>query len=577
MKKISTFLLCIILVVSVNAIPRNAFADGNGNFNGGGGGMGSGTGQSFWNTGNDGVRVTIIREIDQKPVTVPIDFSNYSQPSTLAHFGEKCKIQYKDGAILTPKINGYSYYKPTRSMPRIIGSSSYKINIEATKKYFCSEYTLKIIADLTEIKYENIISGEYKILLEPIAYMTFHGMYMAMTAHEAALYDEILGGGLRASMVSLSHKNLPLALFLQTSDLGFAAWTGSSDAKVTNEQIKAYLGIGIVRFSDADMGVTIDTNSYEYRCDTDVITTINVSTQERHTPDNPATVTFKVNGQNFTVSNTYIPGGESQMVWIKWHTPKTPQTLNINISVNGGYVVNSSITAKIVEVKENTPPNPTAIDKNDSFKPISIPDKSQKTSATWGKWDCYFESKWEWQANWNWVSSGQNAGYWVDHGQWVDNGDWKYKWISFVASLSASISAKPDSKVPTAYDKTIKSGYGINLDVIASLSSNAPNSSITGAQNVISNYPEFNYLNYNRVLDLISGGLSASFELSKNKYSTYNQRVHFTPIWYPDGTYTVYARALDAWTPDGMLSINLNDYVNIKGSLYDDWHIGPQN
>jgi len=27
----------------------------------------------------------------------------------------------------------------------------------------------------------------------------------------------------------------------------------------------------------------------------------------------------------------------------------------------------------------------------------------------------------------------------------------------------------------------------------------------------------------------------------------------------------------DTWTPDGMLSINLNDYVSIQGSLYDDW------
>lgn len=75
----------------------------------------------------------------------------------------------------------------------------------------------------------------------------------------------------------------------------------------------------------------------------------------------------------------------------------------------------------------------------------------------------------------------------------------------------------------------------------------------------------------------MSAGYSASFKLKSNKYSTYNQRVHFTPIWYPDGTYNVYSQVIDTWTPDGMLSINLNDYVNIKGSLYDDWHIAPKN
>lgn len=135
---------------------------------------------------------------------------------------------------------------------------------------------------------------------------------------------------------------------------------------------------------------------------------------------------------------------------------------------------------------------------------------------------------------------------------------------------------QPDAKVPTAYSKTMKSGYGINLNVNSNLSSNAPSSSITGAQNAISYYPEFNYKTYNRVLEMITAGYSSSFQLRKNKYSTYNQRVHFTPIWYPDGIYSVYAEVIDAWTPEGMLSVNLNDYVNIKGSLYDDWHIGPQ-
>ncbi|MBP2033386.1 hypothetical protein J2Z42_002089 [Clostridium algifaecis] len=574
MKRVTAFLLCLMLIIF--SVPISVFAEGDGNFDGGGGGMGNGSSQNFWNPGNDGVRVTVIRCRDQMPVTTPIDFSNKNQPSSMGHFGKKSKIQYRNGASLTPQMNGYSYSKPSQPMPRIIGSSSYTINIEATKKYFCSEYALKLIASLTGMNYENLISGDYKILIEPIAYMTFQGVYMAMTAHEAALYDEKLGGGLRAKMVSLSHKNLPLALFLQTSDLGFAAWSGSSNQKVSNTQIKAYLGLGVIRFSEADKGVDIDSNSYEYRCDTDVITSITVNTDRRRTPDNPVSVTFRVNGQNYTVSNIYIPEGESQKVWFKWHTPKTPQTLNIDVSISGASANKANIIAKIVDLKENTPPNPTANDKNPSFKASSIPSKAPKTSATWGKWDCYWEPKWEWQANWSWVSTGKNTGYWVDNGHWVDRGDWKYKWISYYAYLSANMNLQPDAKVPTAYSKTMKSGYGINLNVNSNLSSNAPSSSITGAQNVISYYPEFNYKTYNRVLEMITAGYSSSFQLRKNKYSTYNQRVHFTPIWYPDGTYSVYAEVIDVWTPEGMLSINLNDYVNIKGSLYDDWHIGPQ-
>lgn len=498
MKKITAIVLCIMLIII--AIPQNVFATGNGNFDGGGGNMGNGTSKNFWNSGNDGVRVTVIRNRDKMPVTTPIDFSNKNQPSTIGHFGKKSKIQYINGAALTPRINGYVYYKPAQPMPRIIGSSSYSINIEATKKYFCSEYAIRLIAYITGMKYENLINGDYKLLIEPIAYMTFQGMYIAMTAHEAALYDEKLGGGLRSKMVSLSHKNLPLALFLQTSDLGFPAWAGADNKKVSNAQIKAYLGLGIVRFGKADKGVVIDTNCYEYRCDTDVITSITVSTQKRRTPDSSVSVTFRVNGQNYTVNNIYIPEDESQKVWFKWHTPSTPQILNIDVRVTGASAGRASITAKIVNLKKNTPPNPTAYDKNNNFKFPTIPSKAQKTSATWGEWDCYWKPKWEWDVDWNWVSNGNGGEHWVDKGHWVDRGDWKYRWISYTASLSANINVQPDSKVPTASSKTIKSGYGVNVNVSTNLNTNASSSAVTGAQNVISYYPEFNYQKYSRVL-----------------------------------------------------------------------------
>ena len=65
-------------------------------------------------------------------------------------------------------------------------------------------------------------------------------------------------------------------------------------------------------------------------------------------------------------------------------------------------------------------------------------------------------------------------------------------------------------------------------------------------------------------------------EFKKNGYSTYERRTHFTPIWYPDGSYTPYTWLLDCWTPAGMLSMNLNDSIIIDGNLWSDWHIAPQ-
>jgi hypothetical protein len=87
------------------------------------------------------------------------------------------------------------------------------------------------IAELTGFNYDTLINGDYKILLEPIAYMTFQGIRIAMTATEAGLYDEQLGGGLRSKMASLSHQNLALAMFLETPDLGYPAWSGSYHIK----------------------------------------------------------------------------------------------------------------------------------------------------------------------------------------------------------------------------------------------------------------------------------------------------------------------------------------------------------
>ena len=131
-----------------------------------------------------------------------------------------------------------------------------------------------------------------------------------------------------------------------------------------------------------------------------------------------------------------------------------------------------------------------------------------------------------------------------------------------------------DSKNPTANGRTMKSGYGVNESVTASVSSNQ-STAITYPQNAVSYFPEFEYKTYWRLLELIQGGSRAEFRFQKNQYSTYKDRTHFTPIWMPDGSYIVNTWVIDAWTPVGMLSQNLTDSVTIKGILWDDWHIAP--
>ena len=143
----------------------------------------------------------------------------------------------------------------------------------------------------------------------------------------------------------------------------------------------------------------------------------------------------------------------------------------------------------------------------------------------------------------------------------------------YSASTSGVMSLMPDDIVPTASGKSMKSGYGVKQDVTATLSTDAPTSHITHPQTAFSVFPEFQYETYLRLLQRVSSGRSAKFTFQPNEFSTYNRAVHFSPLWFPDSTdYTVFTQVWDTWTPDGMLSINLNDYVSIDGSLYDDWY-----
>ncbi len=120
----------------------------------------------------------------------------------------------------------------------------------------------------------------------------------------------------------------------------------------------------------------------------------------------------------------------------------------------------------------------------------------------------------------------------------------------------------------------MKSGYGINQTVTTNVSTNQ-SSAVTAAQTAVTYFPEFRYQSYWRLLDRIYGGYSSQFEFANNRYSTYNRRTHFTPIWMADGSYTPYTWLIDCWTPQGMLSMNLTDSVIISGNLWSDWHVAP--
>ncbi|OME10723.1 hypothetical protein [Paenibacillus odorifer] len=573
-----TFMRTLILLLFAVLFTNSAiYAEGDGNIDIGGGGLGSGTGQNYWNTNDEGVRVTVIRAADQTPVTTSIDFTNRSPSNSLIHFGKVSKIHYRNGTQLQPSTAPYTYVQPSEPIPYIIKSDRAQPSLEEIKKYFCSEYMAKRIASATGMNYDTLINGNYKLLIEPIAYITFQGVKMAMTAHEAALYDQILSGGLRSKMVSLTHQNLPLAIFLETPDLGFPAWDGSTNSRVNNDQIISSLGLGIVRFKDAPTTPPSTETSLQYRTDTDVITSVHLSTNTQITPKSPASVTFSIMGSSYTVTNIVIPDGDSQVVWIKWRTPSKPQTATIQITSSNGWLSENTIRVSIVDLNQNPPPDPKATDQTSSYVPPSVPSYSNQLSASWGVWSASWHTYWVWISKWQWYTTGKDTGYWQDNGHWQDDGWWDYTRASYVATLSANQSLLPDPKSPSLFSNQMKSGYGIEINTTTALSSNAPSSHITGAQHAISYFPEFAYKKYWRLHDVKSSEYSSSFWLKPNEYSTYQSRVHFTPIWFPDGFYTPITQIMDAWTPEGMLTIQLQNSITISGNLFSDWHIAPEN
>ena len=71
----------------------------------------------------------------------------------------------------------------------------------------------------------------------------------------------------------------------------------------------------------------------------------------------------------------------------------TPVFCTIQVRVLGGGTAQSTITANIVDLDGNDPPNPVADDRNDTFTLVDIPEKEEVSSASWGIWSPWWQEK----------------------------------------------------------------------------------------------------------------------------------------------------------------------------------------
>lgn len=259
---------------------------------------------------------------------------------------------------------------------------------------------------------------------------------------------------------------------------------------------------------------------------------------------------------------TVIPGNSSNLVYLKWTVPKHLGSALLDIvgtvQYNGKVKDTDVLTVDPVVLADS-----------------QTPDTSYEASKPSG-----------WSAS-SVTSPYANTAYWSE---WIyQNGGFVLK--SYGLKLStAGLTIAPDSNSPSAIKTndiwSMKSGYGFSLGWTPSKEtpagrSAAPASMITSVQNGYAMFPEYNYSTlYGKYRSLDNLSSWGSFVLKTNTNAEGNRRIHFVPVWYPNGTqnYTVSAYAYDCWTPAGMISSRVNsNSMSITGSLYDDYYIGRGN
>lgn len=305
-----------------------------------------------------------------------------------------------------------------------------------------------------------------------------------------------------------------------------------------------------------ELDVKIQTPNASYFIGSDVITSVKV-TDNSATPVLPgdnAVLTFTIknpDGSHYSTltKNVICPDFETNLIWFKWHAPQAAGAYSITASVTAANTTpqptwTDNLSWQVSTLFENTPPNPQATDRFTDYTIPSVPTRSSLPNVSWNEWS-------------------------YGGGSFTKN--------TYTASLSASLTVSPGPNTPTAILSagvwTMKSGYGLTEKEAVSTASDQP-AAVTAVQSVTSFYPEFDYETYNRNLEQTSAGV---FELPANIYSIFQSRVHFTPVDFPDGTYTVQSYAYNTWTPAGMISAYSTGSIHIQGAVFDDWYTHPGN
>ncbi len=151
---------------------------------------------------------------------------------------------------------------------------------------------------------------------------------------------------------------------------------------------------------------------------------------------------------------------------------------------------------------------------------------------------------------------------------------------TYYARLNTTFQILPDSRI--AYPdkpRQMESGFGFSVSCTTALTTNYDHpDKLVGAQMVWVRCPESAYGQlsaWQNVRDGLevktgeAGEMTVTWQLAANQYSVTGSRLHYTPIWFPDGEYDAWVQAFYAWSPIEQLYEHKTDTLTIEGDMYD--------
>lgn len=321
----------------------------------------------------------------------------------------------------------------------------------------------------------------------------------------------------------------------------------------------------------------------EYVIGEDVIASVIVHSDDSGdiTSANGASVTLVAKDGNGNVltnqtKDLVVPNNSDQLIWYRFH---------INTDSLGPIKLTATINSDLADAQHN----PFYLDVNESlgggatfydYQDEKIPDwvntdmaapVSTNTSASWQEWS---------------YSGGA------------------FQHNTYTASASASLKIKADPDSPTAKTDPVtghvtqKSGYGIVENPSVTVKTDSVLGAVTGAQNVLARYPEWNYqFDHANLMEQLSSStdtanktITSAFTLPENLFiangyfsniidKITQKDVHFTPgkFYERKSDYIALVTATDIWTPAGRIEASATDNVTFDGFLVNEWAAEPTN